>query len=277
MSFNEIKRHGTENFPIELYHLSKEHTRYEMDTHWHDSIEIIRVLSGTLEIRLDDRTFLATENDYYISNVETMHGATPTDSIYECIVFDIKFFSNNNTFIKNFINDLIIKNIVINEKITDKDTINILARLFDTLKIKAHGYQFSAIGLMQQFFGEVCKKNLYKKLIQKGNNDTPNSIIKLKKALTFIRENYDKPITLSDITATTGLSTKYFCMFFKKMTNRTPIDYLNVYRIEMATKKIINTDLSITEIAFSCGFNDLSYFIKTFKKITGITPRKYKE
>ena len=66
-------------------------------------------------------------------------------------------------------------------------------------------------------------------------------------------------------------------MFFKKMTNRTPIDYLNVYRIEMASKKIINTDLSITDIAFSCGFNDLSYFIKTFKKITGITPRKYKE
>ena len=45
----------------------------------------------------------------------------------------------------------------------------------------------------------------------------------------------------------------------------------------MACKKITNSDASITDIAYSCGFNDLSYFIKTFKKIKGITPRKYKE
>ena len=45
----------------------------------------------------------------------------------------------------------------------------------------------------------------------------------------------------------------------------------------MDCKKISNTDALITDVAYSCGFNDLSYFIKTFKKIKGITPRKYKE
>lgn len=262
---------------MQLYCLTTEHPRYEMDTHWHDSLELIRVVSGTLEIRLDDRNYVAKSGDIYLSNIETMHGARPNNCEYECIVFDVLFFSNSNYFIKNFINDLLIKNIVLSEKIELNSTKKILNELFFTLKEKAHGYQFSAMGLMQQFFGEIIKYKLYKKIIQKDFSHTPNSIIKLKKALTFIRENYDKPITLNDITNTTGFSNKYFCMFFKKMTNRTPIDYLNVYRIEMASKKIINTDLSITEIAFSCGFNDLSYFIKTFKKITGVTPRKYKE
>jgi AraC-like DNA-binding protein len=59
------------------------------------------------------------------------------------------------------------------------------------------------------------------------------------------------------------------------MTHRTPIDYLNYYRIERACFKLVSTNLSITEVAFECGFNDLSYFIKTFKKYKAITPKQY--
>jgi AraC-like DNA-binding protein len=56
----------------------------------------------------------------------------------------------------------------------------------------------------------------------------------------------------------------------------TPFEYLNNYRVEMASRALITTDKPITEIAFSCGFNDLSYFIKTFKKCKGITPKSFR-
>ena len=59
------------------------------------------------------------------------------------------------------------------------------------------------------------------------------------------------------------------------MTHRTPIDYLNYYRIERACYQLITTNLSITEIAYASGFNDLSYFIKTFKKYKGNHSKKY--
>ena len=55
------------------------------------------------------------------------------------------------------------------------------------------------------------------------------------------------------------------------------MEYLTLYRIEKASRKLINTDSSVTSIAFSCGFNDLSYFIKTFKKVKGITPAKFRK
>ena len=71
------------------------------------------------------------------------------------------------------------------------------------------------------------------------------------------------------------MTPKYFCRFFLEMTHRTPIDYLNYQRIEHACYQLVTTDASITDIAYSCGFNDLSYFIKTFKKYKGITPGKY--
>ena len=53
------------------------------------------------------------------------------------------------------------------------------------------------------------------------------------------------------------------------------IEYLNFYRIEIACEQLLSTDLSVTDIAINCGFNDVSYFIKTFKKYKGITPKQY--
>ena len=83
------------------------------------------------------------------------------------------------------------------------------------------------------------------------------------------------PLTLEEISGSVNMSPKYFCRFFHEMTHRTPIDYLNYYRIERACYQLITTNLSITEIAYASGFNDLSYFIKTFKKYKGTTPKKY--
>ena len=55
----------------------------------------------------------------------------------------------------------------------------------------------------------------------------------------------------------------------------TPVDYLNYYRIERACHILTTTELPVTEVAYRCGFNDSSYFVKTFRKYMGITPRAY--
>ena len=73
------------------------------------------------------------------------------------------------------------------------------------------------------------------------------------------------------------MSPKYFGAFFKQMTGKTPFDYLCTYRIEKAARMLKNTDKNVTEIAFCCGFNDLSYFIKRFKQTYGISPGSYKQ
>ena len=72
------------------------------------------------------------------------------------------------------------------------------------------------------------------------------------------------------------LNPKYFTKIFTQMTGKPPIQYLNSYRIEMACNMLLTTDLSITDICLNCGFNDLSYFIKTFKKEKNISPKKFR-
>ena len=94
--------------------------------------------------------------------------------------------------------------------------------------------------------------------------------------LKYIRDNFASEITLDDMARQAGLSTKYFCAFFKNMTGTTPVKYLLAYRVERAARKLLGTDESITRIAYDCGFNDLSYFIKTFKDVKRITPKNYR-
>ena len=69
---------------------------------------------------------------------------------------------------------------------------------------------------------------------------------------------------------------EYFCRLFKQYTGKTPIEYLNNYRIEQAAKLLIETNDSITDIAFDCGFENTSYFIRKFKAQKSATPKQYR-
>jgi AraC-like DNA-binding protein len=129
-----------------------------------------------------------------------------------------------------------------------------------------------------------CIYSLYSTLITDNCEQTKNisltsqnnrNIVKLKKVLSYIRTSFSEPISLSDMAAICNMTPKYFCTFFKKMTKKSPVEYLTSYRIEKACRMLQSSDLSVTDIAFSCGFGDLSYFIKTFKKHTGQSPGKY--
>ena len=59
------------------------------------------------------------------------------------------------------------------------------------------------------------------------------------------------------------------------MTQKTPFDYINIYRINAACELLSSGEATITEVAYSCGFNDLSYFIRLFKKHKGLSPKAY--
>ena len=90
----------------------------------------------------------------------------------------------------------------------------------------------------------------------------------------FSQNSYKKS-PMSEIADAAGMSPHYFCEMFKRRTGRRPIDYLNLYRIDSACRMLRFDGCSVTDAAFSNGFNDLSYFVKTFKKCKGVTPRQY--
>ena len=273
MSYNELKIHGTLDFPFELYHIDSTHPKYEMAYHWHTNAEIIFIKSGSLSVFLDNREYSAHAGDFIFVNPEVVHGAFPNDCVYECIVFSAGFLPAVINGGKSFISDLTSGDIYINEYFAaKKDKLHgIISGLFAEMKKNSAASKYDVLGLSMQFFAEIQKKNLYSdsSIYEKGS---AAHIEKLKKVLEFIRSSFDKPITLDDMAASASMSSKYFCAFFKEMTHKTPVEYLITYRIERAARQLLTTDRSVTDIAFTCGFNDLSYFIKTFKQQKGSSP-----
>ncbi len=280
MSYNELRQHGTADFPIELYQIDKTHPKYEMASHWHSSLEIIRVISGSLQLRLNNQEYLAGAGDIIFVNSETVHGAEPYDCVYECIVFHMDSLTIPDNSSKLFVDSLLNHEYLVNEMhgAGDTDFHNAVNALFSAMKSKEEaGYQFFVMAALYQMLGTIISLGLYTAAEKLPYITGDKNIPKLKKVLTYIRSHYDTQITLNDMADAVGMSPKYFCFFFRDMTKKTPVEYLNSYRIERAARKLLNSDMSVTEISYACGFNDLSYFIKSFKKLKGITPAKFRK
>ncbi len=103
-----------------------------------------------------------------------------------------------------------------------------------------------------------------------SNNSKANEI------MTYISEHYGEQITLDVIADHVHLDKSYMIRCLKKAINKTPIEYLTEKRISVAKSLLIDTDLSISEIASLCGFSDTSYFTFKFRSVVGTTPTKYR-
>lgn len=276
VNYRESWQRGTVDFPFEYHHVSPSHPQYVMSLHWHVEFELIRVLKGSLQLSIDEQEYAVSAGSSILIPAGAVHAGTPFDCTYECIVFDMNMLMNKNDTCHKLIRKIIDRRV--EPKYVYPSSYNDIHQtvwtLFDAIASKKEGYQLIVLGALYQMIGTVFAKQYYNPApAQPPRNH--KRIIQLKTALEYIESSYNKQLTLEEMSGSINMSPKYFCRFFQEMTHRTPIDYLNYYRIERACYQLLTTDQSITEVAYNSGFNDLSYFIKTFKKYKGTTPKKY--
>lgn len=101
-------------------------------------------------------------------------------------------------------------------------------------------------------------------------------VTQIRPAINYIDANYDKPITLADIARISHLSVSRLAHIFKEQMGITIIDYLTSVRIERAKQLLLATEQSCTEICFQVGYNNQSYFSRTFKELVGMSPRQFR-
>ncbi|MCD7806543.1 MAG: AraC family transcriptional regulator, partial [Lachnospiraceae bacterium] len=98
----------------------------------------------------------------------------------------------------------------------------------------------------------------------------------LQKAVLYIKNNYHKNITVQDIADYVGINRSYLYRLFMQEFSISPKNYIFDYRFHMATDLLSNTDMTVSAIALSCGFKDVSAFCSQFRKSTGFTPKQYR-
>lgn len=170
-------------------------------------------------------------------------------------------------------------------KMISVEMINILERLIKELGIPSNLVYPDNVNPYDEItrfrtMDELCIwfKKLYATLVdayEKNSLDEHHSPI-IKKAVEFIFKNYDRDISLSDVSHYVDVSPQYLSKLFKDECGKGFVNYLNNIRIEQA-KRMLTEGVKLKDLAERTGFNNYTYFFTVFKEITGMTPQQYEK
>lgn len=276
LALHERAMRGTFDFPIELYYVDASHPRYEMPFHWHMETELILVLEGVFELTLSGQAFVLHAGDCAFLPGGAVHGGVPHSCIYECVVLDLERFLRDSAVCRRKYAAVLDDSACIHTLLpAGSSAARIADALFECLEKEQPGHEFLTTGLLWQLFGTILQQRLYRP----PTAHTPRerrAIEPIKRALQMIRSDYASPLTLQTLAARAGMRCESFCRSFRQVTGRSPIEYVNYYRVECAAELLCTGGQSITEIALSCGFNDPAYFSRLFRRLKGVSPRVYR-
>lgn len=186
--------------------------------------------------------------------------------------FDEKFLQKNQL---NFIRNMLqrsLRGILFSEETT--------RRLEPRISGLGKKQGFDSVLELMSILHDLSISREYRLLSDSGFNDTEvfsyNSR-RIEKVMEFIHASFDKPITLGEAAKIANMTESAFSRFFKLRTGMTFIDCLTEVRLGHASRMLISSTRTIAEIAYACGFNNISNFNRTFRKKKGCTPRELRE
>ena len=274
LDYREKRQHGDFNFPIAYYSENPHAPRYVMPFHWHNEYELISVTQGSFLVTADGTDYRMNEGDCLLLPGGMLHGGTPENCHYECVVFHPRMLLVSRHLCAPVIQQMINHTISLRQNLfgPESSVAKITRQLCGSLQSRPAGYEFLVQSSLYQLLGTLMQEQLF---LSDDTNEGSGSPEPVKNALSYIEEHYNEHIELEDISRAAGLNPNYLCRLFKNYTGRTPVDYLRYYRIECACEMLATRMRSIPETAWKCGFHDPAYFSRCFKKEKGITPTAY--
>ena len=285
-SLKEKQSHGTRLFPCAYYHFCH---------HWHEEVEIVYLHHGSFKLDINMEPYGTDRECFLFINSGELHSLrslsmefdeqavvfSPSmllfqdyDSIDESILLPLtqnkltfpRFLDQTSPFFSAFrscyqqISHIFSQSketLITGEQILTDDVIS-------QLQIKAGILQL--IGILMEA-GLMCQ----------SPRTESQKITAIKTVLSYITDHYHEKLYVQDLASQVNMNEQYFCRFFKRSIGKTPIDYINDYRLNKVIRLLETGDAQITEIYLECGFNNMGNFQRLFKRKTGITPLQYRK
>ena len=271
-------------FPVYArYGILSTYPDYSAISHWHKDLEFILIKKGAMTYNVNGELIELSENNGIMVNSRQLHygfSADHHECEFICILISPELLEGNTWFYQNFMEPITESPICPYLYLTHDgwqgsilDTLDTLYRSFQSDSIKPQSY-FEAL----QYFISIMEI-LYENLDCKKQNRTEESsdLISLKNMMTYIEEHYMEKITLEDI-AQSGMCCKSRCsLLFRKYLNDTPVTYTTKLRLRKSLTALLDSDKSMTDIAYGHGFCTTSYYCETFKKYYGMPPLAYRK
>ena len=266
---NEIKKRGTDGFPVGYYYVDKNYYQYEMPLHWHKEFEIIRILRGSLTLFIDGLEYSLLQGDIITVNCGSLHRAVPEDCVYECVVLDLNMLlcsCDIDRFFRPIINCERSVYVLLNQ---DSGRLYRTASdIFDAVRSNEAFDKMSVMSALFAFFCELYKENAVTERRKTPHNNHAKTVSEI---INWVEDNIGETFSLDTLSKRAGMNPKYFCRVFKESTGETPINYINRLKTDHACL-LISQGASVTEAAMQSGFSDMCYFSKVFKKHRGVSP-----
>lgn len=280
---NEEKRqHSTPLIPYSFYEIRIPEILNNVPMHWHSEFEINRVLHGVGEFICGDSRFLVREGDLILIPPNVLHAAYPYDNSrlhYQAIVFHSSMLgtTSNDRCTIECIRPIINGSVQITEpirpesknyaeqKASSDQIFSCIFRNLPQLDLLLKSELLRFIWLLD------CKPDLS---VHAGYNISYSELI--RPALEYMMENFHENISISQLADVVHLSKSYFMNCFKKAVGIGAMEHLINLRINAACEALSTTGKMISEIAFTCGYNNLSNFNRQFKQIMGCSPKEYR-
>ena len=280
----ETVAHGTTEFPVACYH---EDVNVEIiPWHWHDEMEALFVRQGRVDIHVGKDVYEIRAGEGFFINAGIVHcyffspHYEQDDYSMNAVVFHPRIVGAGaeSIFHRRYIQP-VTDNVSFAGCILKPDVpwqagmLMHVKNCWDACKAEDDGYEiqvrFELTRLMEAMAGNLHAQ------VSKPDARTLRDTDRLKKMLHFIEENYASAITAADIAGSASVSESEALRCFKSVIGTTPVRYLREYRITVACAMLNDGGLRSTDVAFACGFQDLSYFTKIFKAEKGCTPGEY--
>lgn len=295
-TLKEISLHGTKSFPCAIYQTRSIGKGTLVKHHWHDEVEILYFFGGEFRLEINMEQFFVRSEALYFINPGELHSiyTEKTGSPGEdAIVFslDILSFDSYDAAQMQLIGPIQNGKMLFPRCLlpTHPGFLSVRDAFLDTMHSFGHTLDEAAPlekgavtdDLTNQLFIKSSLLHILAvlsshRLFTPTEKNLDKRVEGIKAVLTYIRENYKDKIYIHDLAAQVHMNEQYFCRFFKKSIGRSPMEYLNEYRIKQAMRLLKETDLPVMEVCLECGYNNLGNFLRAFKKYTEMTPLKYR-
>ena len=278
---SQADQFGGDFCPAYYYELRNNEIPEMVICNWHEDVEFIYVNKGVFHLYINEVLYELHEGDLAIVNSNYLHyGNAPEDSF--CEIFVILFRlqdlisdrSPNEPHLAALANNLLWFPPVIHPAEPIYAPLCELLRLIHGMLIERPvGADLKIKSLLFDILFLFCTHEEY--FIREPGWDSSNAKEKLLALHSFLNEHYSEHFTVRELAENLHMSQDSFYKFTSSAIGCSPVTYVNRYRLSRAAEMLDTTNLSVTDVCFQCGFQNISYFIRAFKKQYGLTPKQH--
>lgn len=291
-SLKENTRHGTVSFPLALYEWSGEE-EWKVTPHWHDEMEFVYFQKGTFDVWLNMKSFRVTAPAIMCIHPGELHAMNlPKAGMESALVFNLNIlsFEHYDSIQAKLLGPLLDGRLRFPVLVDATDAnFDIFQNCYEQMACKMQEMNSAGktaeriknaayLQIKSALFSLLAVLYEQDRLVHAGEicNRDEEQIANLKKVLSYVNANYVSEISLTQLASIMNMNEQYLCRYFKKNIGKTITEYVNEVRVEKAAEALAETDDKVITIAQNTGFENISYFIRRFKREKGMTPSEYR-